>query len=460
MSFYRLSFVFLLWLASMQYAVALSCYNYVAPTKTYTGYNYLYSATCADSDPKSATWTFCEGPDSSSGCSSVQLGPITSTATFDAWHEFSCPYGACTKYWKFSARTNNNEYVHKEGTLVKYGPPPFPQDVIYPGSSMTTSFDVSSTNNRHIFAVDARLKSLTSTSLQGSSNQLRIKVNGVVLPASTLINKAQIDHYPNNQYKGQYTYWNGARYSWFDETHNAWSVMYAPDYWYNNVAGIDGNEYGVVGGEATHYEFDISNYLTAGSNTIELIHRGGVIDLLMFANARLFKEIAYSPGEKKVLASSWTSLSFDITDGNKQHFVRTYARLNYSTLAGFYWSMRPTIDGTGLTKYNVLNKPTRAYGYFGSRPNTLRFIDGREFQFETNGLFSVPYSPNYYANNVDGTEYGIIGGEAYRWDFLVPYSLNTIGAHQLKVYNLNPYGYDLMIEKTYAFEVSPLNFSY
>lgn len=107
--------------------------------------------------------------------------------------------------------------------------------------------------------------------LSGASSILKIAVNGNVISETCLINKAQVRKYNIKEGKYKYTYINGIMENWYDEQKESWALFYASNMWENNVSG---SVYGVIGGEATNYEFDITPYLTTGINTVELINTG------------------------------------------------------------------------------------------------------------------------------------------------------------------------------------------
>ena len=67
--------------------------------------------------------------------------------------------------------------------------------------------------------------------------------------------------------------------------------------------------------------------------------------------------------------------------------------------------------------------------------------------------FFIPYSPNFYSNNLAGNKYRVIGGEAYKWDFNIPETELTQGEHFIDIYNRHSLNYNISVIGFEVYEI-------
>ena len=320
---------------------------------------------------------------------------------------------------------------------------------ILPGDTETKSFDLQNPGNRFILSFNARLD---RPHLAGADYSLRISIDGSPLNITSLVNKPQIRNY-NGPYPGQYTYRDGRRFHWFNNANSGavLSLLYAPNFWENNVTGTG---YGVIGGEATVYEFDVTDALRPGANTITFENFSSSYEMVV-GGLMLYEEIASTPSDFIVPQGQEVTLPFTIADESKSHFVRHFSRIEYPNMAGAEAALVARVDGFTLSKFNLINKPLNAYSYpFDDHRYKFVYNDERMFDLMNNfHHLHVMYSPNMSDNNVSTGPYGVAGGEAYQWDFLVPTADNTVGDHVFSLKNVHLGNQHLIVEGLRAYAV-------
>jgi hypothetical protein len=342
-------------------------------------------------------------------------------------------------------------YGKIDGTM---DPAPVNGYTIPKASKLTKIFNLPAKTSNYILSLNARLE---NADLIGSSYEMRIKINGTTVPKIKLINKAQIDNYPDCETKYEYKFRKGPRQQWFNNATGGWSVFYSPDFISNNHAGK--SPYGVVGGEATDYEFDITDYLANGNNIIEIIHLGGTVCNLIIAGLEIWHQTGSTTDVGVLPRNAIKTFNFAINSQNKRNFFRIYSRIIFADLAGFSYSMEVELDNELLTQNNLMNKPTIGNGYTGS--TRFKMFCKRDpegvYYSDNNSRFYIPYSPDFYSNNVSGGKYGVVGGEAYKWDFKIPNHKNIIGTHTAIIRNVNSIGCNLALKGIKSYEIFELN---
>lgn len=127
---------------------------------------------------------------------------------------------------------------------------------------------------KNVLQVKARINFLTEA---GSSYILKIKVNGIEIDQTRLINKPLIKEYTN-----------GKKMEWYSSKSFLWNLQYSPNFLTNYID----SRYRVINGDPYIFLFNISNIQPTKNNefVVELYH-GGSETILAHQNFIVCREV-------------------------------------------------------------------------------------------------------------------------------------------------------------------------